>query len=244
MSGNEIFSGLTAVPPVFVRIDGRAFHALTSHEGFKKPFDEDFMGIMTSVASSLISESGLEPVFAYVFSDEINLYFKNLPFGGRVEKIDSVCASYAAGAFVAVSGFKTPASFDARIVFTTEAEAAGYLEWRQREAWRNHINAYCQYSLISEGMSSRKAADTLKGMKSADMHEMMFKRGVNLSKTPSWQRRGVIVRREAYIKTGYNPVEKKEVLTERSKVTIDDNPPLFHTEEGRDYICKIIGNQG
>ena len=96
MFGNEIFSGLTAIPPVYVRLDGRAFHAMTRESGFKKPFDEDFMNIMTSVASSLISESGLEPVFAYVFSDEISLYFSNLPFGGRVEKIDSVCASYAA----------------------------------------------------------------------------------------------------------------------------------------------------
>ncbi|ADN36883.1 protein of unknown function DUF549 [Methanolacinia petrolearia DSM 11571] len=242
MFGNEIFSGLTAIPPVYVRLDGRAFHAMTREAGFKKPFDEDFMSVMSSVASSLISESGLEPVFAYVFSDEISLYFGNLPFGGRVEKIDSVCASYAAGAFMAVSGSKAPVSFDARIVFTTEADAPGYLEWRQREAWRNHINAYCQYALISEGMSSRKAADLLKGMKSADMHEMMYKRGVNLSKTPSWQRRGVIVRREQYTKTGYNPVEKKEVLTERSKVTIDDNPPLFHTEEGREYILGIIKN--
>lgn len=242
MFGNEIFSGLTAIPPVFVRIDGRAFHAMTREAGFEKPFDEGFMNTMSSVASSLISESGLEPVFAYVFSDEINLYFRYLPFGGRVEKIDSVCASYSAGAFVALSGSKTPVSFDARIVFMTEAGAPGYLEWRQREAWRNHINAYCQHALISEGMSSRGAADLLKGMKSADMHEMMHKRGVNLSKTPSWQRRGIVVRREQYTKTGYNPVEKREVLTERSKVTIDDNPPLFHTEEGKEYILGIIKN--
>lgn len=240
MFENEIFSGLSAIPPVVVRIDGRAFHSLTHDAGFKKPFDEDFMDLMAAVASSLVSESGLEPLFAYVFSDEINLYFRELPFGGRVEKIDSVCASYAAGTFVAISGFKKPVAFDARIVFTTEADVAGYLEWRQREAWRNHINAYCQYALISEGMSPRGAADALKGMKSPDMHEMMFERGVNLSKTPSWQRRGIIIRREEYTKTGYNPIEKKEVLTSRSTVTIDKNPPLFHTEEGKDYISKIL----
>ncbi|MBN1431842.1 MAG: tRNA 5'-guanylyltransferase [Methanomicrobiaceae archaeon] len=240
MFQNEIFSGLSAIPPIFVRIDGRAFHTLTKGAGFKKPFDEGFMDLMASVASMLISESGLEPLFAYVFSDEINLYFKNLPFGGRVEKIDSVCASYAAGAFVAVSGFKSPVSFDSRIIFSNESDAPVYLEWRQREAWRNHINAYCQHALVIEGMTEREAADALKGVKSAEMHEMMFERGINLSKTPSWQRRGVIVRHEQYIKTGYNPVEKKEVLTERSKITIDKNPPLFHTEEGKDYLFDII----
>ena len=240
MSENEIFSALSAIPPVFVRIDGRAFHALTLAEKYKKPFDDGFMEIMTSVASMLISDSGLEPVFAYTFSDEISLYFKDLPFGGRVEKIDSVCASYAAAAFMAVSGIKKPVSFDARIVFSPGDNVFGYLEWRQREAWRNHINAYCQHALISGGMDSRKAADHLKGMKSADMHEMMFERGVNLSKTPSWQRRGIIIRREAYMKTGYNPVEEKEVLTQRKKVTADYGPPLFHTDEGKDYISKII----
>lgn len=240
MFENEIFSGLSAIPPVFVRIDGRAFHALTAGAGFEKPFDEGFMDIMSSVASSLVAESGLEPIFAYVFSDEINLYFGSLPFGGRVEKIDSVCASYAAGAFMAASGFKKPVSFDARIVFTTERDAAGYLEWRQKEAWRNHMNAYCQYALISEGMTGGQAARALKGMKSAAMHEMMFKRGVNLSKTPSWQRRGVIVRREQYIKKGYNPVEEKEVTALRSRVVVDPDPPLFHTEEGKKYVSGLI----
>lgn len=240
MPGNEIFSSLSAVPPIFVRLDGRAFHALTAEEDFEKPFDEIFRDIMAGVASSLISESGLNPVFAYVFSDEINLYFKELPFSGRVEKIDSVCASYAAGTFVAASGLGRPVAFDARIIFASEDSLQDYLAWRQKEAWRNHINAYCQYALISEGMTGREAAEALKGMKSAEMHEMMFKRGVNLASTPSWQRRGVIVRRESYTKKGHNPIKKTTVIAERSRVAVDPDPPLFHTEEGKEYVRGLI----
>ena len=105
-----------------------------------------------------MAESGLNPDFAYTFSDEISLYLTQLPFGGRVEKIDSVAASYAASSLTLAWALVTRLSFDARVVPATPAFAMEYMANRQDEAWRNHINAYCQQALIEEGMSATEAA--------------------------------------------------------------------------------------
>ncbi|HNX17995.1 MAG TPA: tRNA(His) guanylyltransferase Thg1 family protein, partial [Methanoregula sp.] len=74
MENREIFSNLATIPPVFVRLDGRAFHGLTKKFGFAKPFDDRFNNAMVEVCRLLVGESGLSPVFAYTFSDEISLY--------------------------------------------------------------------------------------------------------------------------------------------------------------------------
>ena len=93
MKEREIYSGIRVLPPLIVRLDGRAFHHLTADLELKKPYDERFASVMANVTTSLVKESGLAPLFGYTFSDEISLYFDNLPFDGRVEKIDSVLAS-------------------------------------------------------------------------------------------------------------------------------------------------------
>jgi len=49
MENREIFSNLATIPPVFVRLDGRAFHALTRKYGFAKPFDDRFCEAMVDV---------------------------------------------------------------------------------------------------------------------------------------------------------------------------------------------------
>lgn len=235
----EIFSALSIFPPIFIRLDGRAFHRLSRGLNLSKPFDPVFHGSMTAVAQQLLTESGLEPAFAYTFSDEISLYFTTLPFSGRVEKLDSVAAAFAASALTIRLGLTTPLSFDARVIPATPEFAVDYLTWRQNEAWRNHINAYCQQALIEEGFSSRAAAARLRGVQAAAMHEMMFARGVNLAETPAWQRRGTLVCRETVIKEGYNPVTGEVVKTARKTPRVLDDLPLFSTPEGERLIASL-----
>ena len=240
MENRELFSNLLAIPPVFVRLDGRAFHRLTMTLGLEKPFDEFFNNSMCTVCVSLISESGLNPDFAYTFSDEISLYFTRLPFGGRVEKIDSVAASFAASSLTLALGVTTLLSFDARVIPATPAFAREYLASRQSEAWRNHINGYCQQALIEDGMSAKKAAEHLRGMPAKDLHEMMHVRGFNLATTPAWQRRGVLVYKKLTEKEGFNPITKETVLAERSAVTVEKELPLFTSPEGKEFLKKIV----
>lgn len=237
----EIFSNLTIFPPVFVRLDGRAFHRLARALDLKKPFDPAFSASMRAVCRYLLTESGLAPVFAYTFSDEISLYFSTLPFSGRVEKLDSVSAAVAASKLTIELGCREPLSFDARIVPAAGEFAIEYLISRQNEAWRNHINAYCQSALVGEGMSSREAARALRGMQSGAMHEMMFERGVNLAATPAWQRRGSLLYRDECIKEGYNPLTGETVAATRTCIREPEETPLFSTPEGAALIRSLTG---
>src|SRR5512137_2306569 len=133
MENREIFSTITTIPPLFVRIDGRAFHRLAENLDLKKPFDDRFSDAMVQVCVTLISDSGLCPDLAYTFSDEISLYFSRLPFSGRVEKLDSVAASYAASSFTLALGGTTLVSFDARTIPATPDWAVEYMTGRQSE---------------------------------------------------------------------------------------------------------------
>lgn len=237
----EIFSNLTIFPPVFVRLDGRAFHRLARALNLKKPFDPSFSANMRAVCRYLLTDSGLSPVFAYTFSDEISLYFDMLPFSGRVEKLDSVTAAVAASKLTIEVGCSQPIAFDARTIPAAGGFAIEYLVSRQNEAWRNHINAYCQSALVDEGMSPRDAAAALRGMRSEAMHEIMFERGVNLAATPAWQRRGTLLYREECIKEGYNPLTGERVEATRTCIREPEETPLFSTVEGTAFIRSLIG---
>jgi len=240
MENREIFSTITTIPPVFVRIDGRAFHRLAENLDLKKPFDDQFSDAMVQVCVALISDSGLCPDLAFTFSDEISLYFTRLPFSGRIEKIDSVAASCAASALANVLASKPLLSFDARVIPATLEYALEYLANRQNEAWRNHINGYCQQALIDEGISAKKAAARLKGVPARDLHEMMHKRGMNLATTPAWQRRGILVYKKITEKEGFNPVTQEHVLAQRSAVTVERDLPLFTSPEGQSFLKKLL----
>ncbi len=240
MKKRELYSNLTCVAPVFVRIDGRNFHTLAEAWELERPFDLRFSESMARVCERLLSDSGLSPEFAYTFSDEISLYFSTLPFAGRVEKIDSVAASYAASALTLEAGSGIPVSFDARIIQVTPEIAVQYLIERQGEAWRNHINAWCQHALIEEGYSRREAARQLKGLPSPAMHEIAFSRGINLAKTPAWQRRGVLVYRDVRTVEGWNPRLSMVVRSVRTTVERDRAPPLFSSPEGRSFLARLL----
>ena len=240
MKNREVFSNLITIPPVFIRLDGRSFHRLATCWGLERPFDIRFSEAMTAVARRLLSESGLSPEFAFTFSDEISLYLTDLPFKGRVEKIDAVAASFAASTLTIELSSEYPLSFDARIIQITPELAVDYLINRQSEAWRNHINAYCQNLLIERGLSRREAAHQLRGMASREMHELMFRAGVNLGETPVWQRRGVLVYKKSKNIKGYNPKTGTVADTVRSTVVTERDLPLFSSPGGRALLSGIL----
>ena len=240
MENREIFSAITTIPPVFVRLDGRAFHRVAEDLSLKKPFDDRFSHAMVHVCTTLVADSGLCPDFAFTFSDEISLFFTQLPFNGRVEKIDSVSASFASSSLTLALGTTTPVSFDARVIPATREFTIEYLINRQNEAWRNHVNGYCQQVLIEDGMSAKKAAAQLKGMPARSLHEMMHIRGFNLALTPAWQRRGVLVYKKITEKEGFNPITQQTVMAERSAVTVDRDLPLFTSPEGKEFLGKLV----
>jgi len=238
---NEVFSKLQIPPdtPFFVRLNGRRFQAVSEKLKAEKPFDKKFTKCLVKSAKAIFQEN-LNPALIYVASDEINALFAHTaPFSRRVEKIDSVLAGTVSSAF-ALNALKLfdktlTVAFDSRIVILPEEKSVEYLTWRQLEAWRNHNNAYAYWLLRKLGQKRKDAAKTLKGMKTEELHQLLFQHGVNLAKTPAWQRRGVLIHRRPYRKQ----LGVTHTVT-RWRVIEKWNLPVFSSAEGKAFIQQVM----
>ncbi len=244
--GREVYADLRVRAPLVVRADGRGFGKLLKEA--KKPYDLDFARAMARAARAFVEESGLAPSLAFTFSDEINLLFPKAPFNGRLEKIDSVVAGSLSG--LLSLNLSKAVSMDARSIPLCPEEVGDYFVGRQDEAWRNHVFSYGFYALIDDGLAPDRAMGRLRGMKEAEIHEMLFQRGTNLAKSPAWQRRGILIRREGPMaeeeaeagEGGEERVGKEKVRGRRKRIAEDWEPPLFRSEEGRSLLDGTIRN--
>ena len=84
------------------------------------------------------------------------------------------------------------------------------------------------------GHKPSEVAKMLRGLKSEDIHETLFRHGINLAETPPWQRRGVLIHREPYQKR----VEDRQVT--RWRIKENWNLPQFSSKEGQTLIQKIL----
>jgi len=230
----EIFSSLR-VPcgsKIVVRIDGRKFSNLSHDLGLEKPYDEHFKDLIIETSKDFFKE--FSPTFIYTFSDEINILLAEVPFGGRIEKLDSVFASFIAGSFTK-NIFKTnesiekPISFDSRIIPLQKEGIVEYFKERQDEAWRNCMNGYAYWTLRDEH-SKKEAMEILRNKKSNELHDILFKKGTNLAELPAWQRRGIGIYKKEILVEGYNPIEEKTAKSIRKRVYVDYDLPIFDVE--------------
>ncbi len=237
----EIYAAIKALPPLIVRADGRNFRHLLQTE-FTKPFDRRFATGMAAAVTLFFERSGFDPLLAFLFSDEVNLCFSHVPFRGRLEKLDSVVASYLASALTLALGFTEPIAFDARVIPLRDLGDGlqRYLAHRQAEAWRNHLNAYGYYGLQELGLSKREAETRLNGMKAAEVHELLYQHGTNLNETPSWQRRGMLVCKEAYEKAGYDRKTERAVTATRFRIVQLWELPLFGSDAGLQLLTRLV----
>jgi len=207
--------------------------------GAEKPFDQRFARCLVSAAQAIYQE-GFNPALVYVASDELNVLFTHMsPFNRRVEKLDSILAGAVSSAFSLhlLQTFRRAVvlAFDARVVITPSREdILQYLVWRQSDAWRNHNNAYAYWLLRRLGKTPQEASRELRGMKTKEIHDLLFRHGVNLAETPLWQRRGILVYREPYQK------RVGDSTVTRWRVSESWELPLFSTEEGRLLVDRIL----
>ena len=198
---------------------------------------------MADSTQSFFQKSGINPSLAYILSDEINLLFtQNLPFNGRLEKIDSVIPSFFSSALVLALNSLLSLAFDSRVAIIDSTDIIEYLKWRQEECWRNLMSSYGYYLLKSDGITAKEAAEKLKGLKSDQLHELAWDHGINLAQTPTWQRRGILVNKEKTDRTIINPLTGKETTAQKSKIIQNWEPPLFKSKEGSQLIGGIIIN--
>ena len=171
-----------------LRVDGRAFHSVTKH--LNRPFDAGFMLDMDTVARALCVEVQ-GAVFAYVQSDEVSVLLQDFEsigtqawFGGNIQKMVSVAAGIATGAYGEWSG--TSGHFDARVFTIPDpVEVANYFIWRQRDCVHNSILSAAQTVL---GHSA------CQGLNTSQLQELMFQeQGVNWNDYEDGCKRGRVV---------------------------------------------------
>jgi tRNA(His) guanylyltransferase len=238
---HEIFSKTYIPPetPFFVRLDGWKFRKLSEAIDAEKPFDEEFAkGLVSS--GEVLFKKGFSPALIYAASDELNILLLDAaPFHRRIEKIDSVLASLVSSAFtLSLQEFlkkKRVVAFDSRVIIVpSDEKIIEYLVWRQANAWRNHNNAYAYWVFRTTGNKPSEISKKLRGLKTEELHEMMFRQGVNLAKTPQWQRRGILLYKHPFLREAEN-----HVVT-RWKIDENWNLPLFMSKEGVKLIKQVL----
>ena len=235
----EIFSDLK-VPcgsKIIIRTDGRNFSRLSRELELERPYDHHFAELMLDVCSDFFKE--FSPKLIFTFSDEINILLSELPFKGRVEKLNSVFASFIAGSFTKnlmhyskyfrdTENLK-PVSFDSRVIPLSNNGVLDYFKNRQNEAWRNCLNGYSYWKLREEYGKSH-AVEILNKKKSSELHEILFMKGLNIAEVPAWQRRGIGLYKKLVKVDGYNPISNERVKSNRLKMYTDCDLPLLDEE--------------
>lgn len=216
--------------PIVARLDGKSFHTFT--RGLKRPFDARLSDLMRETMIALIDRFGA--VVGYTQSDEITLIWyvpsdgkSDYPFKGRLQKFDSVLASFAAAFFNKKLAKYLPEKedelpcFDCRsFVVPNLTEAYNSLVWRQQDATKNAISMAAQ-SMFSHSQLQHKSGP--------EMQEMMFaKHGINFNDYPAFFKRGVFARRTKSIRPldpeqlakipEHMRAEKAALMVERSSV--------------------------
>lgn len=225
----EVYSSLK-VPKnskIIIRLDGRSFHKLAGDLNLIKPYDKHFYEVISEVCRDLFEEFSAE--FVYTFSDEISLLLDKIPFDGRVEKINSVIASFTSSSFVMHydTEFKKPPAFDSRIIPINDGDILNYFRWRQDESWRNCINSH-GISYLKTKYSDNEANDIINGMKLSDIHELLFENGINLNDVDTYKKRGIGIYRKNKKIVGFNKKENKNQTSYRSYVFTDWELPIFN----------------
>ena len=124
---------------------------------------------------------------------------------------------------------------DCRLVpLPTIERVQGYFLWRLEDAHRNSLNAYCYWLLRKEGMDAQNATKQLSGQSTAYKNELLFSRGINYDKLPSWQKRGIGIYWADIKKVGYNPIANQEVMTSRRGLKVDYDLPI-----GKEYANMV-----
>ena len=225
----ETASDLWVPPGIFMvaRLDGRSFTRLTKEVcQFETPFDARFRDLMASTAASLMT-CGFRVPYAYTESDEISLLIdpEEQLFGRKLRKYFSTLAGEASARFSLLLG--QPACFDCRISQLPSPErVVDYFRWRNEDAARNALNAWCYWTLRKNGLNEQQATAKLSGVSTREKHELLFHKGINFNALPNWQKRGVGLYWEEYDKPSQNPVTRQPVTARRRRICTDLDLPM------------------
>lgn len=225
----ETAADYCVLPGIFMvaRLDGRSFTRLTKEIcHFEAPFDNRFRDMMVQTAESLMT-CGFRVIYAFTESDEISLLFdpNEQLFGRKLRKYNSTLAGEASARFSLLLG--SVATFDCRISQLPNIDlVVDYFRWRQEDATRNALSAWCYWTLRKAGQDEQQATQRLFGVSQSQKNELLFQHGVNFNDLPNWQKRGIGLYWESYEKPSINPITKEEVGGRRRRIHADHDLPM------------------
>jgi tRNA(His) guanylyltransferase len=224
------------------RLDGRNFTRLTKElQNFEVPFDERFRDLMVHTTEHLMN-CGFRVVYGFTESDEISLLldYRDQSFGRKTRKLNSVLAGEASAKFSLLMG--ELACFDCRISeLPTVENVVDYFRWRSEDAHRNALNAHCYWRLRQEGESANAANDQLLRLSTSEKNELLFQRGTNFNDLPRWQKRGVGLVWERYVKEATNVKTGEAVTASRCRLTPIYELPMG--DEYSDFVRKLLADE-
>lgn len=208
--------------PILARLDGRGFSKFT--QGLERPYDRRMSDLMIETTRFLVEETSA--CCGYTQSDEITLgwyaddFSQDLFFGGRIAKMNSTLAALASVAFnlrlpeylPGEFGLRLP-TFDCRVwnVPNLEEGANAFL-WRELDATKNSVSMAARHYYEHREIMNRS---------SSEMHEMLFRKGVNWNDYPTFFKRGTYLRRQKVSRRF--TVEEIEHLPEKHAARLDPN---------------------
>lgn len=223
------------------RIDGRCFTRLTKEiHQFDVPYDIRFRDMMVETVKHLMN-CGFRVVYGYTQSDEISLLFhlNESTFQRKERKFNSVLAGEASAKFSLLLG--DMATFDCRICqLPTKNLVVDYFRWRNEDAHRNALNAYCYWQLRQESIAPEQAASQLSGVSIADKNELLFQKGINFNDIPNWQKRGIGVYWEEYTKDAINQKTGETTKAVRMRLKVDYELPM--KDQYSQFVAALISD--
>lgn len=179
--------------PVIIRVDGKSFHTYVKKVKSEEkcgPFQININNWMVTTAYNTLYEmQGAKA--AYIQSDEVSFLLTDFDrmetdawFSYNVQKMASVSASLFTGYFNYFLANKL-AFFDSRVFNLPKEEVINYFIWRQADWRRNSI------SMLTRHYYSHKE---VVGKKQNEMHDMLWKKGINWVHIPNRWKNGVVIK--------------------------------------------------
>jgi tRNA(His) guanylyltransferase len=133
-------------------------------------------------------------------------------FGRKLRKFNSTLAAEASARFSLLLG--GVATFDCRISQLPSVDlVVDYFRWRNEDAARNALNAYCYWTLRKRGLDKKTATDRMFGLSDSRKNELLFELGINFNSVPNWQKRGIGLTWEDDERPARNPTTGEEMLS-------------------------------
>jgi len=239
--------------PFVIRLDGHHFSSYS--KPFNKPFDERLANAMIHTARELLAN--YNPSTVYTCSDEITLCFPaienattQLPFNGKIQKLASLTASFAAITFyqsimkqpydadvdknLLAHLNRTSPHFDSRVFNVPSDE-----ELLNNMIWRCHYD--CRRNSVFGLAQAHFSAKKLQGLNGKEMIALLKdEKQINWEDMPDHFKFGTFLKKEKFTIDAVDAKTGENVAAERSRIVSKSFDIGYSDDNVKFVVCKYV----